>query len=167
MNYDEHKFDDPKDEHLTEEFFNQRVPSTIIIIEGVDRTGKTTLQERLKKHYQYRHLTIVRGPVGMKAYNEIYDRSGTNGYLDLMEQSFKKLGAIMIYLYADEKVIKKRLEEEIGAEKIDVKYNQRVYDQYYNWSSLNKFKINTGQHNLDGVFNLVVNKIDEYLKNKK
>jgi len=161
MNADNHSFEVPFDENLNMDNFRHRSQGRIIIIEGVDRTGKTTLQERLKRHYDYAHLVIVRGPVGLKAYNHIYKRNVGEAYYDLMESSFRKLKAYMLYLYADINTIEKRIKEEKGP-RIDVKGDLEVYEHYYKESILDKYKINTAHHNMDGVFDIAVRVLDEY-----
>ena len=45
-----------------------------IILEGVDRTGKGTMQEAINKATNYKHIILDRGPIGFKAYCEIFSK---------------------------------------------------------------------------------------------
>ena len=114
----------------------------LIILEGSDRCGKTSLQLALNKRFKYNHIILDRGPVGFQTYHEIFDRDPqTKEYLK-MEKQIRKTNHLMIYLECEtwEQIIRcKNTNEEIQ----DFDYHKEVYRKYYNKSKLNKVKIDT------------------------
>ena len=50
----------------------------IIIFEGIDKVGKSTLKALLDKKANFNHWVIDRGPLSHMAYNIAYGRTGQN-----------------------------------------------------------------------------------------
>ena len=65
------------------------VPSNpkMIILEGVDRSGKGSLQEAIDKLTNYKHFVMDRGPIGFKAYCDIFEKG--NELFDLYTEMEK------------------------------------------------------------------------------
>lgn len=137
----------------------------VIIIEGTDRTGKTTLFNKLRKYYNYKQQIIIRGPVGLKAYNKIYNRISHNDYYNRLEASLGALNAIMIYLHADQNLINKRLNDETGSEKFDIEYHQKIYEDTFNKSQIKKYKIDTTNLTMEKVAEEATNIINIHILN--
>ena len=80
---------------------NQTAAPVMVIIEGVDRTGKETLQQSLNKATDYKNMVMIRGPIGFLAYNKLYNKAvDANEYLTL-ERQLKQVNHLVVYLTAD------------------------------------------------------------------
>lgn len=116
-----------------------------VIFEGLDKTGKTTLQWDFMKATNFKHVTIDRGPMGYMSYDKILDRStkaGDREFIDMARKVVnKKTGFIVVLCEAPEDVVMKRLEEH-NEEPLACNYSYkqcqtiyrknvlRYYDQY-------------------------------------
>jgi len=80
----------------------------MILFEGVDKTGKTTLARELNRRTQYRHLVIDRAFLSLIAYAQIYDRPL---YMDeLVAETPEDL--LIVYCTASVRTIRDRLARE-------------------------------------------------------
>lgn len=82
----------------------------IIVFEGTDKTGKTTLIKWLNKYYQHKHHFIDRAYISSYVYNELYSRD--EDVKDECANNFKKLDAIVDLVFlcqAEDAEIRKRL----------------------------------------------------------
>ena len=135
----------------------------IVMLEGVDRTGKTTLQRRLNKATNFSFMIIDRSYLTHTVYNEVYNRGVSEETYKKIEDMFLNLNSALIYLYADAEIINKRLEEEHVEELTDYKLVQNVvrdldiYKKHYNKCKFRKIAIDTGVNDLDEVFELALN----------
>ena len=86
----------------------------IISVEGADRVGKDSFLLALDKKTRWATSNIMRGPAGCLTYDEIYNRLDAQRYYEAISSAnaIKSNRHLIIYLYASEEVIKKRLEEE-------------------------------------------------------
>lgn len=105
-----------------------KIKPKIIIIEGVDRTGKTELINEINKQTSYRHIIRDRGPIGYRAYSIIFNRDAEllNGYCDL-EKSLAEIDDItIVYLYCEtDELIKRCIET--NHEMLDFDFHKKVY----------------------------------------
>lgn len=125
---------------------------TYLVIEGVDRVGKTRLQRTLDKMTNYRNITTIRGPIGFLTYNDVYKKGvPTNFYYDI-ERMILKVNHLVIYLYASIKVLEERAKRERARRFSEKKplfkkgtwnFHLLTYEHYYKISKLNKMKFDT------------------------
>ena len=79
-----------------------------IYIEGLDRTGKTTLKKELSKETNYEHVILDRGPISNIAYDYLFGRKTPEDNLEYeAKESF--LNPLIIILYASEEEIFRRM----------------------------------------------------------
>ena len=60
-----------------------------VIFEGLDKTGKTTLEWELLKATNFKHIVIDRGPVGYMTFDRLFGRStnlGTGIFFTMQER---------------------------------------------------------------------------------
>ena len=79
-----------------------------IYIEGLDRTGKTTLKKELAKQTNYSHVILDRGPISNIAYNYLFKRPMSEEN-DEYEAKESFLNPIIVILYASEEEILRRM----------------------------------------------------------
>lgn len=101
-----------------------------IILEGCDRTGKSTAWLEINKLTKYSHYVLDRGPIGFLAYDIRYKKGNdliSRHYEDLIKLSETK-DIVVLYFYADEKVLQERVEN-TGHEFIDYKDDFEAYEK--------------------------------------
>ena len=152
---------------------NQTAAPVMVIIEGVDRTGKDTLQQSLNKATDYKNMVMIRGPIGFLAYNKLYNKAvDANEYLTI-ERQLKQVNHLVVYLTADTDELLQRFidtnEEPLREEKDNTNVSRRqtiethkkIHEIYYDYSSLNKMTIDTTNLTTEEVAELVVKRINE------
>lgn len=137
---------------------------TFIVIEGVDRTGKTTLQHSLNKFFNFKYIVIDRSHLSHIVYNKIFKRGVDEKYYKEIETKFREMDTILIYLFAEPDTIFARLNQEENHEEIDIIKHLKVYRKYYNKCTLKKISINTSMCSINEVFELAKNFIKTYEK---
>lgn len=144
-----------------------------ISIEGADRTGKDTILNELDKLTNWENCNMMRGPAGCLTYDKIYQRETQRRYNEAISVAniIKSTTHLIIYLYADEQIIKDRLDEE-------KKNGGSGYFSPDNWSIndvLNLYeknidflytpeevlKIDTGKNNISECLSLIINKMED------
>lgn len=80
-----------------------------LVFEGLDKTGKGTLEKLVGKLTNYEHIVIDRGPLGYIAYDTIHNRL-TNKRLKMFESEWNmiKKDAIIIYCFARNETVRIR-----------------------------------------------------------
>jgi len=129
---------------MTQEFSTTTVSPKIVILEGCDRTGKGSLQLAINKLTRYKHIVIDRGPVGFKAYCQIFNKEqDLNDKYQTIEESFLKLdNVVMIYLTASDEELQRRCEE-TDHEFIDYPLHKFFYEKEFDKSRLEKYSFDT------------------------
>ena len=152
---------------------NQTAAPVMVIIEGVDRTGKDTLQQSLNKATDYKNMVMIRGPIGFLAYNKLYNKAvDANEYLTI-ERQLKQVNHLVVYLTADTDELLQRFidtnEEPLREEKSNanvsrrqtIEMHKKIHEIYYEYSTLNKMTIDTTNLTTEEVAELVVKRINE------
>lgn len=122
------------------------VPSKpkMIILEGVDRSGKGSLHEAIDKLTKYKHFVMDRGPIGFKAYCDIFEKG--NELFDLyteMENNLSKIpNVLVIYIDCETEELIRRCKE-TNHEIIDYSTHKYFYEVNYGESPLEKVRVNT------------------------
>lgn len=95
-----------------------------VIFEGLDKTGKTTLEWEFLKATNFKHVVIDRGPMGYMTFDKVMGRdtkTGNNEFIDQARRIMKPANnAIVVYCYADESVIIERIEKSDGDKHHDI-----------------------------------------------
>lgn len=123
-----------------------------IILEGCDRTGKSSMQDEIDKQTKYKHFVLDRGPIGFKAYCEIFnkDQELFNSYSKSEEEFLQLSNILVIYLdCSTETLIERCLKT--NHEILDFNYHKKIYEKYYNQSKLNKIKVDTTHKNVSEI----------------
>lgn len=101
-----------------------------IILEGCDRTGKSTAWLSINELTKYSHYVLDRGPIGFLAYDIRYKKG-----LDLFSCHYKDLvklsdfdDIVILYFYADKEILQKRVES-TGHEFVNYKDDLAAYEE--------------------------------------
>jgi thymidylate kinase len=107
---------------------------TIIILDGVDKTGKDTIQNELIKISNGKFLVINRGFISQIVYNRIYNRGINEDYFFKKANTFYNLGIKFIVLTASENELIKRFDihDEKDLLKSDIKKHLDVFNSVVN-----------------------------------
>ena len=127
----------------------------IVIYEGMDKVGKTTLIRKVDNITKFNHFNMDRGPAGFLAYDAIFSRSSHNRMKSYDEtlNGLSKMNCLIVYLYAEENDINKRLKEhnEKLPEGTNVKDTLRIYESFVDecYKDFNLIKLNTSKLTID------------------
>lgn len=123
----------------------------IVLFEGMDKVGKTTLIRALNKATNYEHIIIDRGPNSYMVYAALYDRPHEEELLKT-EMDLRNTSHLCVYCYADESDIKRRLEE-VGEEWPDkqgsISVVKSMFDTSMELSRLDVLYINTSELSIE------------------
>lgn len=117
----------------------------IVIFDGMDKVGKTTLIHALDKATNYEHIIIDRGPNSYLVYDKIYNRPYELDHLKT-EMDLRNTSHLVVYCYANEEDIKQRLkevDEKWANEQGTISDVKKMFDDSMRHSNLNKIYINT------------------------
>lgn len=111
----------------------------LVVFEGVDKSGKTSIANLLKKKTNFEHLVLDRAFISQTVYAVIYNRkSVAQSCFNLMHKIKNDL--IIVYVTASTKVINKRLKES-NHEKINVDKEKEVFEYFINRAIVNNIKV--------------------------
>lgn len=138
-----------------------------IIFEGLDKTGKTTLERELLKETNFEHIVIDRGPAGYLAFDEIFKRE-TNfcrnqEFLKQAKMVKNSDDILVIYCTTEEYIAKRRLLLHKETCPYNYKNAQKIYEYNVNflYDSNKLLILNTGDKNLKECIELIIEKIEE------
>lgn len=123
----------------------KKVPHKILCISGTDRVGKTSIWLEINKQTKYKHFIIDRFTEGFLAYKEIFNKSDdlcNPEELKVFEENMKNVPHLLIYLYCDADEIRQRCIN-TNEPLYDVERHQKIYNQKFEESTLDKIKIDT------------------------
>ncbi|PEN61668.1 hypothetical protein [Bacillus wiedmannii] len=116
----------------------------LIILEGVDRSGKDSMQDAIDSITRYKHMVMDRGPIGFKAYCEIFNKDEElfKSYDQMEKEMFILHDVLVIYIDCDTEVLVDRCLK-TDHELLDFNYHKFVYEKFFNESRLDKIKVDT------------------------
>lgn len=85
-----------------------------LIFEGLDKSGKTTLEWSFLKATNYKHNIIDRGPVGYLVFDKVFGRSTKLGDQEFIKQArkvSKSKNFFVVYCRTDKDVAEERLKQ--------------------------------------------------------
>lgn len=85
-----------------------------VVFEGLDKSGKTTLEWSFLKRTDYKHQVVDRGPAGYMAFDRIFGRSTAEGDTEFMRQAMKMNmdpDVLVVYCHCSADVAMSRLQE--------------------------------------------------------
>ncbi|MED4262021.1 hypothetical protein [Priestia aryabhattai] len=121
----------------------------IIILEGVDRSGKDSMQDAIDSATKYKHMVMDRGPIGFKAYCDIYDKGYKlyKAYDDIEKEMATLSNVLVIYIDCSTEVLVDRCIR-TNHEVLDFEFHKRVYESCFDASPLRKIKVDTTERHV-------------------
>ena len=135
----------------------------IVIFDGMDKVGKTTLIHALDKATDYEHIIIDRGPNSYLVYDKLYKRPYKLDHLKI-EMDLRNTSHLCVYCYADEKDIKCRLKtagEEWASEQGIISKVKSIFDNSIRISKLDTIYINTSEKSIDDCIVVIMKAIND------
>lgn len=85
----------------------------LLIFDGTDKVGKTTLINAIDKATKYQHIMIDRGPVSYLVYDKLLNRKLIHPQFEYLRDlcDLDTINHLVIYLHADAEMIEQRLKE--------------------------------------------------------
>lgn len=140
-----------------------------VIFEGLDKSGKGTLEREFLKATNYKHIVIDRGPAGYMVFDKLFNRQTHSGNFQFMKQAESMMisGDFMIvYCKAPSDVAFERIKEHGETCPYKYKYAQELYDLHIDalYDKTKVIEIDTHQLMVGECVNQIVNKLQEVLK---
>lgn len=140
-----------------------------VVFEGLDKTGKGTLEWEFLKATNFKHVVIDRGPMGYMTFDKLLGRETKLGNQEFIHQARKmtKSGDFMVvYCRAGEEAVNERLKAhneqqlDCGKSYIDM---QQLYDlnvrRYYKQDVV--LWLDTDKHTVGECIELICQKLKE------
>lgn len=103
-----------------------------IIFEGLDKSGKTTLEWEFLKATNFKHVVIDRGPVGYMVLDELLERGtklSKQKFIHYARKAIKSKDFLVVYCKASKTLAAKRLKEHKEECPYDYRKAQKLYDK--------------------------------------
>lgn len=145
---------------------------TMIIFEGVDKSGKSTLLHEFNVNTNFKYWVLDRSFISSLVYNDMFGRNDEKYYLNVMESMKNSFNIIVCYITADVELIQERLikhNELLPSHLKDINRVNELYIHYLNLSEIRYIKINTTNDTIEESLNKIINEFEklEFFKNKK
>jgi len=151
-----------------------------VIFEGLDKTGKTTLEWEFLKATNFKHVVVDRGPMGYMTLDKLFGRDTKLGNQEFIHQARKAMkpggNTFVVYCYTDENVVNERLKKH--GEKLlqEVEpYKGRSYAKVQKLYATNVARyykpertlmLDTTNKSIDECIHLIKEKIEEGMKSE-
>lgn len=123
-----------------------------INLEGVDRSGKDSMQDAIDKATRYRHLIMDRGPIGFLTYCELFGKP-SELYVAYAEQerTLSQLkDVLVIYLTASTETLIDRCIN-TGHEILDFDRHKEAYETHLHTSPFESITVDTTERHVDEI----------------
>ncbi len=138
---------------------------SIIILDGIDRSGKTSLKNELIKQSNGKCLVIDRAFISQIVYNRIFKREINETFFKNQATYCFRLGYKFVYLYANKNDIKYRVrntnEKDISEK--DINTHKKIFDSVikeFEKLNIKIYKYNTSLYTVDGLVKKIFNNIE-------
>ena len=139
----------------------------LIIFEGVDKVGKTTIRDRFNKKTNFGYVVLDRLTTSSKIYNRFFGRDRL-GYYELVEDALIRAFNVLIVLCeCDTEIILKRLEdakEELPKQLKNIYEVKRAFREEVDRSFVNYIVIDTSNKEIDECVENIITRVLEMEK---
>lgn len=132
---------------------------SIIILDGVDKTGKDTIQNKLIKVSNGKIMVINRAFISQIVYNRIYNRNINESFFFEKAKQFYNLGVKFIVLTASEQELIQRFikhdekDLKINDIKLHLKIFNEVIEEFKN--NIEILILDTSKNSIDDIIKLI------------
>lgn len=146
-----------------------------ILFEGLDKSGKTTLEWELLKATNFKYVVIDRGPAGYLTFDTIFDRFDSEdiaravNYVNDISTIKDSKNFFIVYCKVSEKIAMERLKAHNEECPYDYKEAQCLYDKniknLYQDYGIAVLELDTSE-SIDVCIKTIMQKIEEALKSE-
>lgn len=140
-----------------------------VIFEGLDKSGKGTLEKEFLKATNFKHIVIDRGPAGYLTFDEIFKRGTKEDSYNFVGQAHMIMDTnqfMIVYCVVDEKIAQERLKAHNETCPYNYTKAQKIYDENiiicYDKESV--LKLDTTNRSVEECIALIIEKLQEALK---
>lgn len=138
----------------------------LIIFEGVDKTGKTTIKDAFNKATKFKYVVLDRLTTSSKVYNEIYKRDRKDYYENFESSIAKNFSTMVVLCESDTEDIIKRLceaNEILPKELEDIEMVKNKFREHIFNSELRSrvLIINTSMHSVSESVSIIKKEINK------
>lgn len=139
--------------------------NTIIVFEGADKTGKTTLINRFNKQTNFKYLVLDRFTISSKVYNEYFSRNREEYYKNIENIFCNSFNVLLIYCYCSESDNKKRLIDNGEVLPINIKdykdVNAKFLENIFNSNYKKYLLVDTTLHNVKDCVSKIISFVED------
>lgn len=138
-----------------------------VIFEGLDKTGKGTLEREFLHVTNFKHIVIDRGPVGYLTFDIIFNRQNIKSNANFINLASKIMDNsedfMVVYCFADKDVVDKRLKAHNESCPYDYVEAQKLYHnnirKYYKPEKT--LEIDTSKKSVSECVQIIIEKLKE------
>ena len=138
-----------------------------VIFEGLDKSGKTTLEYEFLKATNYKHIVIDRGPVGYMTFDDLFCRHEFGSNLHFVMQATEIMedseDFMVVYCVVDEETANARLKAHNETCPYNYAKAQKLYDDNIRmfYKPEKTLRLDTSNKTIDECVKLIVEKLEE------
>lgn len=141
---------------------NEIIKPDLVILEGSDKAGKSTIYQAFRRATDYQPLIIDRFIGSNIVYDQLYERKDSEEieeYYQLENELVKVFNPLVVYLWAPISTLLNRSIQkgEIESERYDIENISWYYNEYLNDTSLDVIGIDTSIHSVEEVVKIIMN----------
>lgn len=139
----------------------------LIIFEGVDKSGKTTIKDRFNKKTNFGYVVLDRLTTSSKIYNKFFGRDRLNYYNEIERGMVKAFNVLIVLCECDTEIISQRLSnanEELPEQLKDIDKVKKAFEEEVDRSFANYVVIDTTSRDVDGCVEDIITRVKEMEK---
>jgi thymidylate kinase len=138
----------------------------IVILTGVDGTGKTTIKKALEKKSNYDYIVLDRFTDSI-VYDGLYNRKDKSKQYIKLEQKLDKIAnVLLVYLYCDGEILLKRLIEKKEDMKTieNIPIAEKLYKKYLSITPFKNIKLDTSILSVEECVDKIIKRAEKEVK---
>ena len=139
----------------------------LIIFEGADKTGKTTIRDRFNKKTNFGYVVLDRLTTSSKIYNEFFGRDRLGYYKTIEDAMIKAFNVLVVLCECDTEIILERLRnanEELPEQLRNVDEVKKAFREEVERSFINYVVIDTTNKEIDECVDSIITRVMEMEK---
>ena len=139
----------------------------LIIFEGADKTGKTTIRDRFNKKTNFGYVVLDRLTTSSKIYNELFGRDRLGYYKTIEDAMIKAFNVLVVLCECDTEIILERLRnanEELPEQLRNVDKVKKAFREEVERSFINYVVIDTTNKEIDECVDSIITRVMEMEK---
>lgn len=139
---------------------NSQIRPDLVILEGPDKAGKSTIYQAFRKATFYQPLVIDRFIGSNIVYDQLHGRispKNIDKYYQMEKDLLEIFNPLIVYLHAPVEILLKRsmMTGEYQREKFDIRYIGYYYEKYLESTPLESIEIDTHTHTEEKVIEAI------------